>query len=86
MCFISVPSVKEIHPGQGCFSWLKVVVVNRCEEEEKREENWAIFRKAYLTNYLSDFFKFGMLSCVYGGHKIYEFNRNPFSSYRDMRC
>ena len=57
MCLISVPNLKAIHPGEDCF-WLKIVVVNRCEEgEEKCEENWAIFRIAYLTNYLSDFFQ-----------------------------
>ena len=49
MCLISVPNLKEIHPGEGVLSWLKVVV-NQCEEE-KCEENWAIFRNAYLTNY-----------------------------------
>ena len=79
MCLISVPNLKEIHPGEG---WLKVVV-NWCEgEEEKREENWAIFRNLYLTNYLSQ----TCISHVYGGHKIYEFDRNRSSSYRDMRC
>ena len=57
MCLISAPNLKEIHPGAGCFSWLKVIVVNQWEEEEegKCKENWAIFRNAYLTNYLSDF-------------------------------
>ena len=32
------------------------------------------------------FFKFGMQSCVYGGHKICKFDRNQSSSYRDMMC
>ena len=32
------------------------------------------------------FLKFGMPSHVYGGHIIRKFDRNRFSSYRDMRC
>ena len=32
------------------------------------------------------FFKFGMRSGVYGGHKIYKFDRNKSSGYRDMMC
>ena len=32
------------------------------------------------------FFKFGMQSCVYGGHKICKFDRNRSTGYRDMRC
>ena len=53
MCLIfSVPNLKEIHPGEGL---LKVISLNQCEE--KCEENWAIFRKAYLTNYISNFLK-----------------------------
>ena len=56
MCLISVPNLKEIHPGEDCFFWLKVIVLSRCkEEEEKYEENWAIFRNVYLKNYLADF-------------------------------
>ena len=54
MCFNSVPNLKEIHPGKECFSWLKVIVVNRCDEE-KYEENRAIFRNAYFKNNLADF-------------------------------
>ena len=49
MCLISVPNLKEIHP------WLKVTVLNRCEEEEKCEEKWVILRNAYLADYISDF-------------------------------
>ena len=45
MCPISVPNLKEIDKRKGCFSWLKIVGVNRCEEE-KCEENWAIFKNA----------------------------------------
>ena len=76
MCLISVPNLKEIHPGEICFSWLKVVALNWCEEE-KCEGNRAIFRNAYLTNYLSDFFQIWYAkSCIYGGHKIYKFDRN----------
>ena len=34
------------------FFWFKGIVLNRCEEEEEKyEENWAIFRSIYLTNY-----------------------------------
>ena len=33
------------------FIWLKVIVINQCEKEEKHEENWAIFRNIYLANY-----------------------------------
>ena len=35
------------------FFLVQNVVLNRCEEEEeeKCEENWAIFRSIYLTNY-----------------------------------
>ena len=43
MCPISVSNLKEIDKREG---WLKVVVVNWCEEEEKCEENWAIFKNA----------------------------------------
>ena len=49
MYLISVPNLKEIHP------WLKVIVLNQCEEEEKCEEKWVIFRNAYLADYISDF-------------------------------
>ena len=38
------------------FFWLKGIVLNQCKEEE----NWAIFRGVYLTNYKIDFFKIGM--------------------------
>ena len=50
MLLISVPNCKE----NVVFSWLKVFVVNQCkeeEEEEQCEENWAIFRNEYFTNY-----------------------------------
>ena len=59
MCLISVQNLKEIHPGEGCFSWLKIVV-NRCKEEEKCEENWAIFRKNISQTTYPIFFKFDM--------------------------
>ena len=54
MCCISVLNLKEIHLGEGCFSWLKVIILNRYKEE-KYEENRAIFRHTYLKNYLADF-------------------------------
>ena len=50
MCHISVPNLKEIDPWAHC-SFL--VALNWCgeeENEEKCEENWAIFRNAYLAN------------------------------------
>ena len=79
MYLISVPNLKEIHPGEGCFFWLKVIALNRCKEEEKYEENLE-------TNISADFLKFSMPSHVYGGHKICKFDRNRSSSYRDTRC
>ena len=51
MCLIIVLNLKEIHPEEG---WLKFIAVNWCEEE-KCEENQAIFRNTYLANYSSDF-------------------------------
>ena len=48
MCLIGVPNLKEIDPGE---SWLKVIVLNWCEEEEKCEENRAIFRNLILGNF-----------------------------------
>ena len=51
MCLIGILNFKEIDVGKGYF-WLKVVIVYRCvDEEDKCEENWAIFRNAYLTYY-----------------------------------
>ena len=38
MYLISVPNLKEIHSGEGCFLWLKVIVLNHFEEEEEKEE------------------------------------------------
>ena len=40
MCRICGPNLKEIHPGEGYYFWLKVIVPSRCEEdeEEKYEE------------------------------------------------
>ena len=57
MCHItSIPNLDEIHPGEGCFLWLKVIVLNRCKEEkEKCEENRTDFKNTYLTNYISNF-------------------------------
>ena len=61
MCFISVPNLKEIYPGNKCCLWLKVIVVNQCKEEEgKCEENWASFRNTYFKNTQLISFKFGM--------------------------
>ena len=34
--------------GKGVFGWLKVTFTKQCKEEEKAEENGAIFRNAYL--------------------------------------
>ena len=61
MCLISVPNLKKSIHEKGVFAWLKVTFVKRCkeeeEEEEKGEENRAIFRNTYLTNYWADFFQ-----------------------------
>ena len=51
------------------FGWLKVTFIKWCEEE-KCEENEAIFMNTYLINYLANFFQFGMYGHVYRGHKI----------------
>ena len=69
MCLISVPNLKEIHPGDGCFflaqetvvfSWLKIVV-NQCEEvEEKCEDNLAISETHISQTTYLIFSKFGM--------------------------
>ena len=55
MCLISVPNLNKIDPREGhlwlaqryCLKWFK--------EEEKDEENGAIFRNTYLTNYWANF-------------------------------
>ena len=75
-----MPNLKE---EKGVFGWLKVTFVKRCEEEEKEkgEENGAIFRNTYLANYWPISFKFVMYGCIYGGHKVYEFDRNRSSGY-----
>ena len=66
MCLIGVPNLKEIDPWEGCFGWLKVTFVKRCEEEEKGEENGAIFRNTYLANYWVDFFQIWYVeSCIW---------------------
>ena len=55
--------LKVIHPGDDCF--LTQSYLNWCEKE-KCEENLAIFRNAYLTNYLSDFLQsWYVKSCSY---------------------
>ena len=35
MCLISVPNLKEINLGEGYFSWLKVIVVNKNKNVKK---------------------------------------------------
>ena len=58
MCLIVVPNLKEIDPWEGCFWLVKVTFVKRYEEEEEKgEENRAIFRNTYLANYYADFFQ-----------------------------
>ena len=37
MYLISVLNLNEIHVGEGCLFWLKVIVLNRCEEENYEE-------------------------------------------------
>ena len=57
-------------------------MLNRCEEEEEEEEEEKCeengqFSEAYnLQTTKPIFFKFGMRSRVYGGHKICKFDRN----------
>ena len=51
MCQIRKKSIDK----KGIFGWIKVIFVKWCEEEEKCEENGAIFRNKYLTNYWDDF-------------------------------
>ena len=55
MCLIDVPNLKEIDPWEDYFMWFKILQ-KRCEEE-KCEENWAIFG-LFTTNPIS--FKFDM--------------------------
>ena len=58
MCLISVPNLKEIHPGE---SWLKVIALNWGKEEEEQDEkckeNWTILRNTYFKKYLANFLK-----------------------------
>ena len=54
MCLIGVPNLKEIHPIKCCFFLAQSIVANQCKEEEKYEENQAVFRNAYLKTYLPD--------------------------------
>ena len=66
----------------------------RCEEEEKKKKKKkknvkkiGQFSEAYILQTTKPiFFKFGMRSRVYGGHKICKFDRNQSSGYRDMMC
>ena len=52
MSFISVPNLKEIKAWEGLFLCDLHIFVILCEgEEEKCEENQAIFRNKYLENY-----------------------------------
>ena len=43
--------------GRVFFVGSKLLFVKRCEEEEKGEENRAIFRNTYLVNYWAYFFQ-----------------------------
>ena len=52
---MDVPNSKEIDRQERCLWWIKVNFVKWCEEEEKCEENGAIFRNKYLMNYWADF-------------------------------
>ena len=52
MSSISVPNLKEIKALGRLFLCDLNIFVILCEgEEEKCEENWAIFRNKYLENY-----------------------------------
>ena len=50
MCLSSVPNLNEIHPRK---SWLKVIVLNRCEEEEEIMKKIKQFSETY--NYFKNF-------------------------------
>ena len=54
------------------------------KKAEKYEENGAISGTHISWTTMPTFFKFGMLGCVYGGHKIRKFDRNQPSGYRDI--
>ena len=59
MYLISVPNLKEIHPGEGCFFWLIVIVLNQCKEEkyeEIRQFSKTHISKTILTVQVSDKF------------------------------
>ena len=59
--------MKEINQWEDVFGWLKVtLVVKQCEEEEKGEENRAIFMNIYLANYWANFFQIWYVrSCIW---------------------
>ena len=84
MCLIGVPNMKEIDPEEGYF-WLKVVVVNRFEEENvKKIDNFQkhISRKLLSQFYLNVVYK---VIYVYKGHKLCEFDINWSSGVRHKR-
>ena len=54
MCLISVQNFKEIHPGEGCSFWLKVIVLNWCEEEKYGQYSET---HNYFKNYFADFLR-----------------------------
>ena len=57
------------------------------KKKKKNVKKIEQFSEVYISQTTKPiFFKFGMQSCVYGGHKICKFDRNRSSGYRDMRC
>ena len=55
MCLISVPNLKEIDERKG---GSKLLFLNQCKEEEKCEENQAIFRNIYIYIYIQSHLNF----------------------------
>ena len=88
MCLISVPNLKEIHLGEGCF-FLAQSYCFKSVQRRKYEENRAIFRNVYFKNYTANFLQIWYAkSCSYmeGIKYINLIEIGPVPSYRDMRC
>ena len=81
MSRISVPNVKEIHSGEG---WLKLIVVNWCEEE-KNVKKIGQFSEHISCKLLIRFSSNLVCKVMYNysGHTICKFGRKRSSSYRD---
>ena len=65
----------------------KVLCYIGAKKKKKNVKKIGQFSEAYISQTTKPIFlKFGMQSRVYAGHKIYQFDRNQCSGYRDMRC